>query len=739
MIGTLSTPAIVSVLGGSTSGITVPGDETLTLTGAFPSFSALSSDLTILTSTSWPAPISIVPSTPLTATSGVATVASVVSLSDGLGPLLSSTTSTTDLGLTLSPLPDTSSTSIQVISSTLTPTAVSSELTTSGIPDAFSVQPSLISSNTILKPSAALISFGTSSPAVYSTVLPSGTSRGTSSNAFATYSTIALQGVTLTGVTLLAPRSPTSCFTLPTPVSSMDMLAVAVIPEDTYDLSNPIIFGFGANGTIPQYVMAISSGNPYVLNLSPDNPVHGQLGLQIPGDGALVFDGSGMSLYTGNCTTLTQVAIDNFYSQLASIAGASPSLGASKGMQKLQGVSSSNFTVVVSVDSYLNSASFGPKLTFGNTQCTLQSNVIGTSTDSLSWSCIYPPPEGDAAVCATGLGAWMSDMSTPSTSPRNTTQVLATIGPFLSVAGDAILNLFPGADPALSLGLAFMQQVENAIQEAINGVGISACDVLHAYDYDDLVIEDSGPLGTQTIGSFMSAPPPSIAVNLKASATASITALPRRKANPTDNFLKQIATDFSTIFGAFTSWLHGLPHLTLGIFGVEETGSLQTRTVIANPTGSMAITPTTALVVPTVMQTQMPTVTVTHVLGDGWFNPSTYLVGVESSTISQVSAVPTHGSGFSTPSDITSIMVEEYLNTSSSTLNFVSSNLVDHVVAQLAAMEFGDAGVQTGHRWDLPNPQSSETGITTAGASLGYDGHIVVVTTTITVMNGNYQ
>lgn len=526
---------------------------------------------------------------------------SPISLSDGLGPLLSSATSTAPAALTtglLSLL--TGSTTIQLDSSSIVATTASSVLTTSGIPESLTVNLSAIGSNTILESSAALISFGTSSPAIFSTILPAGASRGTSSETLATYSTFALNGLSLTGVTLLSPRSPTSCFTLPTPVSSMDMLAIAVVPETDYNLANPIIFGFGDNGTIPEYVSAMSGGNPYVLDLSSDSPITGLLGLQIPGDEALVFDGSGMSLYTGNCSTLTQVSIDNFYSQLRVIGGASSA--ATLKNKKRQSASTNNFTVDVAIDSYLKTTSFSPNLTFGNTRCTLQAGTAGANNDNMTWSCMYPPSMGDTAVCAASLSSWLNDMVITSASPSNATEVLAIVSPFLSLAGDSIMSLFPGADPALGLGLKFMQQVEAATKQAVGNVGGSACDVLHEYDSDDLVIEDSGPLGTQTIGSFMTSPPAAVVINLQASATASIVSLPPRKANPTDNFVKQIVTDFRSIFGAFTSWLGGI-HLL-----VEETGTMPIR-VAATSTGAMTITSTATMATPSLVRIQIPTVT----------------------------------------------------------------------------------------------------------------------------------
>lgn len=524
----------------------------------------------------------------------------------------------------------------------------------------------------------------------------------------------------------------------------MDMLAVAVVPVGDYDLSNPVIISFGDNGTIPHSVSAMASGDPYILDLSPNNPVTGQLGLQIPGEAALVFDGSGMQLYTGNCSSLTQVLVDNFYHQLGSVTGAVSSRSTASDLRKRQSVAPSAFTVVVAVDSYLNTALFSPNLTFGNAQCTHQLDTKGSQSVNITWSCPYPPPMGDVDACAANLSTWFSSMNVPSAEPGNTTEVLATVGPFLSLAGESILDLFPGSDPALGLGFAFMRQIESAAKQAVTGSGGSVCDVLHAFDSDDLVLADSGPLGIQTLGSYMTDPPPSVAINLAASATSIITGLPPRKVNPTDDFFKQIATDFRSIYGAFTHWLGELPlpiPLPFGTVGLDETGTLPGM-ILTGAAATLTSTTTSMLAPASAVHAQMPTVTVTHVMGDGWFKPSTYVLRPGSSTIPQSPALATVkvGDEFSSLRP-TWIPLDQYFDLASSlsTPTYASSNVVDYVVAQLAAVDAPDAGVQPGHRWDLPNAQNLKTGTTTTGRSSGYDEHVVVVTTTVYLSDASHR
>lgn len=195
----------------------------------------------------------------------------------------------------------------------------------------------------------------------------------------------------------------------------------------------------------------------------------------------------------------------------------------------------------------------------------------------------------------------------------------------------------------------------------------------------------------------------------------------------------QIATDFKNIFGPFVSWLHGLPHL--GIFGMEETGMVHLPT----PTLTHAMTTVSTTTLDSVQSTvhiQAPTVTVTHVLGEGWFSPSSYIVGPGMSTMPQFPGLATHGAA----TGHVSVNPSSASPTDSgfaSTPTSASKNIVQNVAAQLAAMD-GDPGVRTGWHWDWPNPPNAQKEITTTtGSALGYDGHVVLVTTTVTEWMGS--
>lgn len=500
----------------------------------------------------------------------------------------------------------------------------------------------------------------------------------------------------------------------------MDLVAIAVTPQDTVDLNNPMFLSFGENATNPQYIGAFASGESYVLDLSPDNPISGQLGLQIPGDNALVFEGSGMSLYKGNCSLLSEVLIDDFYRQAGAVAGRAAKRARGARLEaKQDALNSSTFTVDVSLDSYLNTPDFNPSLIFGSSPCTVVSTAAGKNTDNITWSCSYPPPQGGAASCAARLSTWLTDINSPSSSPQNTTEILATLSPFLALAGDSLTELFPGADPALGLGFTFMRQVEDALKEAVGDVGTAACEVMHAFDSDDLVIEDSGPLGTRTLGSFITEPPPSLAINLAASATASIVELPRRKANPTDNFLLQIATAFESFFAPFNSWLHGLP--TLGILGIEQTGMVHLPMPTTDDSLTTTIT-TTVAPPPNGMREEVPTMTVTHVLGEGWHSPSTYVVGPGTTPGLDFPAFAMHRLA---SDDSATLLV-------SSVLGSAPANIIDNVAAGLASM-YGDPGVRPQWHEDWPSHVHEHGEITTTtGTNMGYDGNIVLVTMTIT-------
>ena len=102
--------------------------------------------------------------------------------------------------------------------------------------------------------------------------------------------------------------------------------------------------------------------------------------------------------------------------------------------------------------------------------------------------------------------------------------------------------------------------------------------------------------------------------------------------------------------------------------------------------------------------------------------PSTYVVGPGTTTSLDFPAFAVHG-----------FASDRISGPSSSSLTESSSaNIIDNVAADLAAM-YGDPDVRPEWHADWPSQVLAQgEATTTTGAAMGYDGNIVLVTTTIT-------
>ncbi|KAK0732400.1 hypothetical protein B0T21DRAFT_195404 [Apiosordaria backusii] len=78
---------------------------------------------------------------------------------------------------------------------------------------------------------------------------------------------IILPNAILTSVVVEPPASPTSCYSLPTPISSLDVIAFAAnqITTDSSKASDPVFFYVGNNATSPEYVGTLIDGNRVLL------------------------------------------------------------------------------------------------------------------------------------------------------------------------------------------------------------------------------------------------------------------------------------------------------------------------------------------------------------------------------------------------------------------------------------------------------------------------------------------
>ena len=262
------------------------------------------------------------------------------------------------------------------------------------------------------------------------------------------------------------------------------------------------------------------------------------------------------------------------------------------------------------------------------------------------------------------------------------------------------------------VGLNFMQGVERVAKQAVTAVGNTACQILHAFDQNELIVADNGTLGTHTLGAYVSMPPTSMEINLAYTATASAHNPPARKVNPADRLLKQIAS----IFPVVGSLLGALPAPSFPLLGGALGIPTESLSVSATTTSPLTGTITSSVSTPqaNAFVGALPTVTVTHVLGEGWFTPSTWMIGASTSLAH----------------DVNFAMATEALSALQSS---TSMDVINEVIAKLASIGVED--VQPGLLEDLVKAQ---TGAGEANgeqqSANGNEEPVVWVTTTVTVL-----
>lgn len=509
------------------------------------------------------------------------------------------------------------------------------------------------------------------------------------------------------------------------PTASLEMLAVSVNQENDTDFSRPVFLYFANNATSPSYVGSITNGSAYTLDLSPNQTVAGQLGLSMPGAQSVVFDTSGIKLFTDDCNSVSSVKIDNFWGQLQAAGVSKPPTYAgnfpfSRRQLSASSPAPANFTVEVSVDSYLSSTLNSPTLMFGNTPCAMENSSVGPLLDNMTWTCEYPPRGSGKQHCQDQLSTWVNGNprgNSTAAPSRNGTGVLSAMGPFLGRAGPGVMRFFPGGDPALVVGLSFMQGVERVAKQAVTAVGSTACQLLHAFDQNELIVADNGTLGEHTIGAYVSMPPTSMAINLAYTATAVAHNPPARIVNPADKLLKQLAS----IFPLVGSLLGGLPTPSLpllgGILGMPTEGlSVSATATTTTTTSSFSGTITSMVSMPqaNAVADVSPTVTVTHVLGEGWFTPSTWVMGASTTLIH----------------DANLAAVTEALSAIQSS---APVDVIKEVLAKLASIGAESSGVQPELLEELTKLQTDAVEANQQTVD-GNGEPVVWVTTTVTVL-----
>ncbi|KAH8887163.1 hypothetical protein GQ53DRAFT_809200 [Thozetella sp. PMI_491] len=381
----------------------------------------------------------------------------------------------------------------------------------------------------------------------------------------------------LSGVTVHAASSPSSCYSLPTPTASLD--AIPYQNSEQYfsdgesnrgDAQDPVLFYMAENATSPQYVSSTVNGSRILLDLSSEAASCGHIALAFPDGRSLVFNNAGMHLYHNGCSSVSSVSIANFTDQLTSIGALPDTPPCRREIFKRQ-VQETNFTVEVRVNTTSDPSAMQPNMTFGQSPCEFLSRVLSTDADICSWSCQVPGEFSKEKQCERSFSSWMNGTSGSSIpSPKNVSDLLDYMTPFLQKAGASIGNVFPVLTPLLNHVVPFLYTTQRAVANAINFGGMAICKLLHQNDEYDLVMLIAGKPNPYTVGAFVTPPDTTISANL-VPPTTSPTREPGRTMHPGQTGFPLISILPSPLLsGLLTSAIPGLP--TAGIPGLPTVG-----------------------------------------------------------------------------------------------------------------------------------------------------------------------
>ncbi|KAK3693421.1 hypothetical protein B0T22DRAFT_420732 [Podospora appendiculata] len=393
---------------------------------------------------------------------------------------------------------------------------------------------------------------------------------------------IVLANAVLTGITVQPASSPTSCYSLPTPASSLDVIAFAARQASTSSnatASNPLFFYLGDNATSPEYVGTLLNGTQCLLDISPNASAAGRVALMLAGGESLVFDQTGMHHYNGGCDAVSSVTIANFSSQIMAIVD-SPDLPTlsdipQTGKMKRQ-LPETNFTVVVQIDDAINGQLLKPQVSFGPSPCTLLTQSEVGRWQTLIWTCQRPGANSSEKTCEAKFHNWFNpDPVAPSPgagSTNNGTDLFNHLPGFMSKLGHSITSLFPGLSPALLQAVGWLKTARRAVLNAAEFGGDELCLVLHAMDEYTLVLSDPGLPTPHTIGVYVSPPVPTISDTM-ALWTSRITKEPPRAVLPkVTGFPSVTETSFTPVSFQFTrlTALFGLEPVVAGMNPTSE-------------------------------------------------------------------------------------------------------------------------------------------------------------------------
>ncbi|KAK3341980.1 hypothetical protein B0T25DRAFT_436725, partial [Lasiosphaeria hispida] len=359
--------------------------------------------------------------------------------------------------------------------------------------------------------------------------------------------------VSLTNITVQPASSPTSCYSLPTPTSSLEVVAFAASKEASADSTNPVFFYVGENATTPEYVGTLVDGNRCFLDISSDASAAGRVGLILSSGESIVFDESGIHHFDADCGSESSVTISDFLDQITSITerlaqsnttgnwfGAAP---------RRRAMAQTNFTVAMEIEDVISDQLSEPHLAYGPSDCTFLSREISETWDILTWTCQYPGANSKEKVCEQSFHSWLnpspdaSNNTIGNSSVASDNKLFKHLPQFLKQFGSPLAALFPLSPPLLH-ALAWLDTAQNAVRDAAELGGSSLCQVLHAQEQYEIVLADPGLPSPHTIGVYASPPVPTISDTLASRTTRRTTDPPRAMQPTATGFPSMTETSF---------------------------------------------------------------------------------------------------------------------------------------------------------------------------------------------------
>ncbi|KAK3382119.1 hypothetical protein B0T24DRAFT_685890, partial [Lasiosphaeria ovina] len=370
---------------------------------------------------------------------------------------------------------------------------------------------------------------------------------------------IILANAVLSDITIQPASSPAWCYSLPTPLSALDAIALSVdraSPTATSTASvadeDAVFFYVGDNATAPEYVGALVDGSPFLLDISSNASAAGHVALVSSATGeTLVFDAAGMHRFAPGCVAVSSVLVAGFMDQMVDIVSQMPvtqsnifgrdsvavaqKLARSKSVQKM---AETNFTVVVEVDDIIDALLREPHVFFGPSECNFLSrdDKAGGDWAVLSWTCQFPGANSGEKACEAAFHSWLEPGGTIATSTvipiSNGHDLFLCLPQFVRAAGAPLTDLMPGIDAQLQRGLGWLAHAaQAAVVDAAEAGGKALCRVLHAADEYPVLFSDPGIGAAHTIAMYVSPPVPTIVETL-ASRTTRVTREPPRAVIP---------------------------------------------------------------------------------------------------------------------------------------------------------------------------------------------------------------